>query len=177
MAVKTHPTSGRPYVTLTSRSYNFRPSLDRKVHVVCGGGTGRGLIESLVEIGYQVSCGVVNVQDSDWETARRFDLEVVVEAPFAPISEEKYKSNLEEINQADTVVLTDIPLGRGNLYNIQAVKKAVELGKEVLVINKTGIEEKDYTAGEGREKFEELVNREEVTVVKSESEALEELAE
>ncbi|WP_408956556.1 heme ABC transporter ATP-binding protein [Natroniella sp. ANB-PHB2] len=166
--------SNRPYVTLVDNRYLSSEKRDYKVHLICGGGSGRDLIENLVELGYQVSCGVVNKKDSDWEVAKLCDIEVISEAPFGPITEEQHQANLAKIKMVDTVVLTDIPFGPGNLLNLEAALWAAKEGKEVIVIDQVGIEKKDYTAGKGSSLFRSLME-ENIIMVKEKYEILEKL--
>ncbi|MCK8826555.1 heme ABC transporter ATP-binding protein [Natroniella acetigena] len=164
--------SNRPYVTLVDNCYLPNQQLDHKVHLICGGGSGRKLMENLVEMGYQVSCGVVNKQDSDWEVAKSYGVEIISEAPFRSISKEQHQANLAKIKGVDTVVLADIPFGPGNLLNLEAALWAIKEGKEVIIIDQVGIEDKDYTAGKGSSLFRKLLD-EDPLVVKEKYEVLE----
>jgi len=157
VTVKYHYPENIPYVTLLNNKYKPAIKLDHKVHLICGGGTGRELIENLAEAGYQLSCGVVNEQDSDWEVAQSYGLELVTEEPFAPITEESHQQNLTKIKEAEVVVLTDIPFGPGNLLNLEAALWAIEAGKKVIVINSRDVEYRDYTNGAGTDLFQVLL--------------------
>ena len=61
------------------------------------------------------------------------------------------------IQDADAVVVSDMPVGFGNLRNLEAAKRASELGKPVLIFD--GIEERDFTCGEATKLFVGLKNR------------------
>ncbi|ADL12309.1 heme ABC transporter ATP-binding protein [Acetohalobium arabaticum] len=156
--IKKHYPSGRPYVTMLDNHYIPETQLDHQVHIICGGGTGRELIENLVEQGFQVSCGVLNEQDSDWEVAKSCDVEIVAEEPFAPISQESHEANLAAIKEVDTVVLTEIPFGSGNLLNLKAAFWAAEQGKEVIVMDQERLSKRDYTKGEGNNLYKKLLD-------------------
>ncbi|SJZ36107.1 heme ABC transporter ATP-binding protein [Selenihalanaerobacter shriftii] len=157
--VKKHYPSNKPYVTILENNYIPTEKLDHKVHVICGGGTGRELIGDLVEQGYQVSCGVVNEHDSDWEVAKSFDVEIIDEEPFAAISQDSYQANLDRIKKVNTVVLTEIPFGSGNLLNLKAALWAVENDKKVIIINQQKLSNRDYTGGKGKSLFKEILKR------------------
>ncbi len=118
-----------------------------RIHVVCGAGTATFLMNSLVNHGYKVTAGVLNEKDTDWDTAKTLGIEVVDENPFFYITEKKYQQNLEFIKQADFVVLTDIPFGEGNLYNLKAVIEAMKHGIQVIMIGGNEIDKKDFTGG------------------------------
>ena len=160
VTVKYHYPDNTPYVTLIDQQYIPQSKLEHRIHLICGGGTGRELMEQLVAKGYQVSCGVVNKQDSDWELATSYDIETVIEEPFAPISEAQHQQNLDKIKTAETVVLTEVPIGHGNLLNLKAALWAAQRGKEVIVVHEQNIAERDYTAGAGSKIFKQLLQQE-----------------
>ncbi|MFO7820283.1 MAG: heme ABC transporter ATP-binding protein [Halanaerobacter sp.] len=164
VTVKYHHPNNTPYVTLIDQQYIPQSKLEHRVHLICGGGTGRDLMEQLVEAGYQVSCGVVNKQDSDWEVATSYNIESVIEEPFAPISEAKHQQNLAKVKAAETVILTEVPIGNGNLFNLKAALWAAKSGKKVIVVNEQNIEDRDYTTGEGTELFKQLLQQEIIEV-------------
>jgi len=68
-----------------------------RVHIVAGCGSAVSLMNGLVEDGYNVSLGVINIGDSDYITAKALELDVVEEKPFSHITEESYEKNLELI--------------------------------------------------------------------------------
>ncbi|GAB6137058.1 heme ABC transporter ATP-binding protein [Halanaerobaculum tunisiense] len=172
--IRKHYPSNRPYVTMLDNQYIPETQLDHQVHVICGGGTGRELIENLVEQGFQVSCGVLNEQDSDWEVAKSCNVEIVAEEPFTPISQESHKDNLDKIKDVDTVILTEIPFGFGNLLNLKAALWAAKQGKEVIVMDQEILSKRDYTKGKGNDLYEKLLDMR-VTVVGDNYEVLDEL--
>lgn len=82
---------------------------------------------------------MVNLLDTDCEVAQLLDIPVVTEAPFSPITEDAYQAHLALIEKADVVVLCNIPVGFGNLKNIEAAEVALErLGKNVMVVEMGG---------------------------------------
>jgi len=150
--VQRHPATSLSFVTPLPKPRELAASPKKRVHVVCGGGTGAHVIRALAERGFEVTAGVLNILDSDYEVAVELCEEVVCEAPFSPISQESHEKNLELIERSDAVVLTDVPVGWGNMKNLEAVSKAVEMGKRVyLVETKAGlsaVNDRDYTGGE-----------------------------
>ena len=142
------------------------------VHIICGGGSGRDLIYLLSEEGYSISAGVLNVLDSDWEAVIDVGGEFVEEAPFSPISEEAHEKNLELIEKADVVVLSNLVVGKGNIKNLIAAKIAAELGK-LIVVEKTRFESRNFFGKQAEKIYEEIVKR--ARVVGSEREALYEI--
>jgi len=128
-----HRHAGRSYLTFTPRTWSERQGRGAKIHVICGGGTGATVLRRLVELGYQVSAGVLNALDSDEVTGRELALPMAVEAPFSPIGDEAHSQNLALVADADLVVVTDVPLGHGNERNLDAVKGALGTGVPVWV--------------------------------------------
>jgi iron complex transport system ATP-binding protein len=135
-----HRHAGRTYLT-----YSPRPRGERlgRVHLVCGGGTGSGLMRELVDAGYDVSAGVLNALDTDEETGRELGLSMAVEAPFSPVGDEAYAENLELMRGADMVIVTAVPVSYGNERNIVAAMEAAAAGKPVWAAE--GVLEGDFT--------------------------------
>lgn len=154
--VKRHPTSGRPYV-LSLGSRGIAAQLNRgtagggsaRVHVICGGGSGGPVFARLVDAGYEVTAGVINIGDTDQESAETLGIEYVEDAPFSPISETAEIANREFIDRADAVILTDVPFGAGNLANLRCAAYAVDRGKRVAVVgDPERFTERDFMDGE-----------------------------
>jgi iron complex transport system ATP-binding protein len=121
----------------------------KTVHVVCGGGEGASLLHLLAEHGYTVTAGIVNLLDTDHEVAQLLNIPVVTEAPFSPITADTFNAQLQQIEKADVVVLCNIPVGFGNLKNIEAAELALgQMGKKVVLIEEEPIEKRDFTGGE-----------------------------
>ena len=126
------------------------PSKKCSIHLICGAGTGTALMKILLDEGYSVTAGVLNVLDTDFETAQFLKIPVTTEAPFSPITEKTHKANLEMISEAITVVLTSVPFGYGNLQNLEAALAGVERGIPTFVIEEVPIERRDFTGGKAR---------------------------
>jgi iron complex transport system ATP-binding protein len=123
-----------------------------KIHIVAGSGSAVSLMNQLVDDGYNVSLGVINIGDSDYITAKALALDVVEEKPFSHITKESYEKNLELIKQADYVILTNIPIGFANIKNL----KTAEQAEKLIIIEKEPIEERDYTKGEATKLYHQL---------------------
>lgn len=135
-----HRHAGRTYLT-----FSPRPRAERlgRVHVVCGGGTGSGLMRELVDAGYDVSAGVLNALDTDEVTGRELGLQMVVEAPFSPVGEDAYSENLALMRAADLVMVAAVPVSHGNARNIEAVLEALAGGTPVWA--HSGVLEGDFS--------------------------------
>lgn len=117
------------------------------IHVISGGGSGQEVVNKLYMEGYNLSLGVLNVGDTDWSHGKSLMLPIVEEVPFTKIGEEAYLENLGQIKKSDIIVITNIPIGSGNMKNLLAAYEGLKLGKPVYYIkgNKDNI---DYTNGE-----------------------------
>ncbi len=127
-----------------------KPSQSRmcSVHLICGAGTGTALMKILLDEGYSVTAGVLNVLDTDFETAQFLKIPVTTEAPFSPITEKAHEANLDMIRKASMVVLTSVPFGYGNLQNLEAAKEALLLGVPTFIIEEVPMETRDFTNGQ-----------------------------
>jgi len=126
-----------------------KPSSPRNcaIHLICGAGTGTLIMKALVNEGYEVTAGVLNMLDTDYETAELLKIPTVSEAPFSPITKQTKRANLEMISKAAIVVVTSVPFGYGNISNLEAALEAVKLGIRTYVIDEVPIEGRDFTSG------------------------------
>ena len=174
VVVKHHPITGSLYVVPVFKPPKFedKKPLKGTVHVVCGGGSGSYLIRLLVEEGYRVTAGVLHMLDSDYETAEAFNIPVVCEAPFSPITDENHQNNLNLMEKADLIIVTDVPFGHFNLKNLEAVKTVLEKRKKkVLVVEGEANKKRDFTGGKAEAILDEL-RRKGVLFTKNYEEAL-----
>ncbi len=146
--VHENPRDGTLYISPIGRK-EIEHTYGKKVHVICGGGTGGRLLKTLVDAGCGVTVGVLNAMDTDLERAEFLDIDVVTEAPFSPIGDEKKEENRQKISEAEVVILTDFPIGPGNISNLEAGLYALESGKKVILMDRKGIVARDHTGGKG----------------------------
>ena len=137
-----HHHAGRTFLTFSPRR-SSQPRERGRVHLVCGGGTGSSLMRELTDRGYEVSAGVLNALDSDEVTGRELGLSMAVEAPFSPVGDDAHAENLRLMADADLVVLSEVPLGHGNVRNLEAVRAALARGAQVWVLE--GLLDGDHT--------------------------------
>jgi iron complex transport system ATP-binding protein len=126
------------------------------VHLICGAGTGTTLMKILLDEGYSVTAGVLNILDTDFETAEFLKIPVTTEAPFSPITQKTHKENLTMIEKASTVVLTSVPFGFGNIRNLEAAKEALERGVPTFIIDEVPVERRDFTQGKAKKLLSDL---------------------
>jgi len=153
--VKRHPITSELHVVPISRSI-IQQQKSLLVHLICGAGTGSPIMKTLLDEGYRVSAGVLNLLDTDQETARLLEIPTTNEAPFSPITDEPYKANLKMISQADVLVVTPTQFGDGNLRNLEAAEIALENGIVTVLVENGPIEERDFTQGKATEYFKKL---------------------
>lgn len=158
--------AGRPFVVPQFAKPSSKN--DRKVHVICGGGSGERLFSELRKEGYSISAGVLNTLDSDIECLAGFG-EIVIEAPFSPLSKESHEKNLKLIEESDAVILTDLCIGPGNLMNLKAALKAAEMEK-LIVIDSTPFSYRNFEGKEAEELFNKILKK--AVRVEDEKEAL-----
>lgn len=165
--VRRHPTSGRPYVlslgsqAIAGQLLREGSGVERfRVHVICGGGSGGRVFAALLESGCYVTAGVINIGDTDQESAESLGIEYVEDAPFSPISEEAQSANLGFIQEADVVIVAEVPFGPGNIANLYAAAEALALGKRVVVMGESaGFRGRDFTGGEALKTIEAMVRQ------------------
>ena len=145
LRVQQDPYTGYLQVSGAIDSLNRRKKLNRSVHVIAGGGSGIELYRRLLIEGYEVTTGVLNRLDSDAEAARALNIHVVLEQPFSPVGNDAIAEAVQMIDKADAVILSQVPIGSGNLVNLELASEALKRGKTVLLAN--GIADRDYTEG------------------------------
>lgn len=132
-----------------------------KVHMISGGGSGKGLLNILHKAGFKLSVGVLNEGDADWEEARRLGVSMITEQPFSPISEAKQRELAEKVQNSDLLIITNLPFGYGNLANLEV---AADYEGKFLLLEEEVIDRRDFTGGRAKALWEQLKNRPEVRV-------------
>ena len=161
--VKKHPITGYLHVIPLSRPI-IQKQKSLIVHLICGGGTGSPVMKTLLDEGYRVTAGVLNLLDTDQETAQLLSLPTTNEAPFSPITDEAHKANLQMISKANVLVVTPTQFGEGNLRNLDAAETTLEKGIPTILLEDGSIEERDFTRGKATEYFTKLKNKGATTV-------------
>ena len=161
--VKKHPVTGYLHVIPMSRPLNQQQK-SLSVHLISGCGTGSPLMKILTDEGYFVTAGVLNLLDTDQETAQLLKIPTTSEAPFSPITKEAHVANLRMISKANVVVITPTQFGDGNLLNLEAAETALEKGTPTILLEDGSIEERDFTNGKATSYLTKLKNNGAVTV-------------
>ena len=161
--VKKHPVTGYLHVIPLSRPQNQQQK-SLPVHLICGCATGSPLMKILKDEGYFVTAGVLNLLDTDQETAQLLKIPTTSEAPFSPITKEAYAANLKMISKAKAIVITPTQFGDGNLRNLEAAETALEKGIPTILLEDGAIEERDFTNGKATKYMTKLKNNGAITV-------------
>ena len=145
LRVRRDPFSGNPVVSGALDELLRRPAVRKRLHVICGGGSGIELFRRLSIEGFEVTSGVLNRLDSDAEAARALDIQCVLEQPFSAVGSEAFRQAAAMVSQADGVVIGPVPIGPGNLVNLRLAAEALDAGKPVWIAS--GLDKRDYTPG------------------------------
>jgi iron complex transport system ATP-binding protein len=157
VVVRKDPFTNAVYV-MPHSTLSTVPRHGGRVHILCGGGVGGPLMKALLDAGFGVSTGVLNVLDSDFENAKDLHVPTVAEMPFAAISDSAHQENLRLIKEADFVVVSPFPVGPGNLKNMEAAKAALEMGKRLLVLRPETGRAIDFVGGKADGIVKDLIS-------------------
>ena len=157
LRVRRDPFSGNPVVSGVLDAALRRPPVQKRLHVISGGGSGIELFRRLMIEGFDLTAGVLNRLDSDSEAARALDIPSVLEQPFSPVGGEALSEARRMIEAADGVIIGVVPFGPGNLVNLDLALAAQQAGKPVWLA--AGIAARDYTSGKAAaEKARQLLD-------------------
>ena len=144
--VRKNPFTGRPVISPLTKPENGR-SKGGRVHVICGGGEGSDLLVGLSAAGYQVTAGVLSVNDSDYRTTRMLGIPCISEPPFSPVSAGSMGELALILDETNVVVLTRGLWGAGNIGNLHVLESAKVRGIVILDSHARDGEEWDFTGG------------------------------
>ena len=128
-----------------------------RVHLLCGGGTGGPVMKALLDGGFSVSTGVLNVLDSDFQNAEDLHIATIAEIPFAPIGDNSHSENLKLIEKSAAVIVSPFPVGPGNLKNLEAAMTAVRTGRKVFLLPPEPGRQIDFVGGKADATVKELI--------------------
>jgi len=161
--VKKHPVTGFFHVIPMSRPINQQQKTI-SIHLISGCGTGSPVMKLLKDEGYFLTAGVLNLLDTDHETAQVLNIPTVSEAPFSPITEEAHTANLKMMSKANVLVITPTQFGDGNLRNLEAAETAMKEGIPIILLENGPDEKRDFTDGKATKYLTELQNNGAITV-------------
>jgi iron complex transport system ATP-binding protein len=139
--VRCHPASGRPYVLHLPEPFEPAGSMGDarrgslaglRVHILCGGGTGAPLMASLARLGAKLTAGALGQGDTDEEVAGLLGIEHPVVNPFSPLTDAAVREGRALADDAAWIVLTDVPIGDGNLATLAAALDLARGGRRLI---------------------------------------------
>ncbi len=116
----------------------------KKIHVLAGGGSGAELLRLLLLTGHQVSCGPLNMGDSDAQAAAALEIRAALEKPFSPLGKAALATARQFAGEAQVLVLAEVPFGPGNVALLTLAEEALARGARVL-INTRHLDQRDFT--------------------------------
>jgi len=157
--VKEHPLTSSLYVIPFSSTVQKPMTNKVNVHIICGGGSGAPLMKMLYDRGYNLTAGVLNVLDSDYEVAASLSIPTVEEAPFSQITKESHKRNLNFILNSNVLIVANAVFGKGNLKNLEAAKTAADHNIPIILVESTPFAERNFAGKEGKVLYDEIKER------------------
>ncbi len=161
-----HPLHGVLQVSVVrGRNPDEKNNCGSEVHVIGGGEEAMPVFEMLNQSGCGLTVGPVSAQDSGCRFAHFHSLPVIIVPPFTSMNGAHRKEHLEQMRNADLVVVPPIPFGEGNLPIFDEVRVILKEGKPVYIIDLDGVEKRDYS-GKARSLLEQMI-QEGAVVLKS----------
>jgi iron complex transport system ATP-binding protein len=115
----------------------------KHAHIICGAGSGKEIAKWFKGRGVTVTMGILSPMDSDYIVAKSLSINAIVEEPFRSISPEMVEKHKKVIEKSSIVIITDFPVGNGNIDNIDIL---LHCNKQIFIIEKSQPESRDYTA-------------------------------
>jgi iron complex transport system ATP-binding protein len=127
-----------------------------RVHVVCGGGSGKDILRELVSRGYTVTAGALNLLDSDEEFCQTENITMAVEDPFTQLSEDVRLRHRTLMADAEVIVIAPFAVGEGNLVNMQDPLPFVAQRPSFLIGGSPEMG-RDFTGGKAADAYAKLL--------------------
>lgn len=143
--VDKNPLSGTPLI-LPLINTSVHQLDDLRIHLICGGGSGKTLMRKLHLANARVTTGPLNQGDADETLAAALDIHCTREQPFNPYSEEALQKTEELLETTDIVIIATRWWGSGNLACLDLAQKAIARQMPVYLVGSS--KQEDYTAGQ-----------------------------
>ncbi len=146
--VRTHPVTGRPLLLAVPESLPNVPSQGGyTVHVLCGLGSGAGLLLALREVGWGVTCDVLADGDLDAEAAGWLDIPFPRLSSFTAMTPELIAEGAAFALSARAVVVAPTPFGPLNAALLGNALAAQSAGIPVFCLGADNFTARDHTQG------------------------------
>ncbi len=146
--VRSHPVTGRPLLLAVPDSLpGSPPNSEPTVHVLCGAGSGAGLLFALREVGWGVTCDVLPDGDPDADAARCLDIPFPRLPPFTPILPSLLAHGAALALSARAVVVAPTPFGPLNVSLLDNARAAQRAGSPIFCLDADKFSARDHTQG------------------------------
>ncbi len=152
--IGTDPVTGSATVTPVLRDEAVAPTRDQEVFVVGGAGHGARLLRSLALAGFRVSCGALELGDTDQAVAQAVRARHVTLPAFGSPDPAALSQTETLAASADIRVVSATPFGRGNIANLRA---AVRAGDPLVLVGGMG-PRRDFGDGEATALWREALD-------------------
>ncbi|MDY0341843.1 MAG: hypothetical protein RBS17_11630, partial [Coriobacteriia bacterium] len=152
--VRADPLTGSIAVTPIVRGADLMPMPGgSRIGLVCGSGSGAGLMRRLALAGHPLFCGALNRGDIDHAVAGAVGAGMVELPAFGEVDEAAARKVRAGYERCMCVVVSKTPFGTANLRNLEA---AVTSGRPLVVIGEMD-DERDFAHGAARELWAQAV--------------------
>ncbi len=117
-----------------------------KLHIIGNGGTGTDAIKLLKDSGFELSVGIINVIDSEYQLAKELNLSIIEDDSFSPFKEETRNRLKNHLINVDYIYLSKVSFSEGNLVNLEEVFNIKSLGK-VVITEGADLKNRDFSNG------------------------------
>ena len=117
------------------------------------------VLHMLAGKGYRASAGILNEGDMDLEVARYLAIPALSAPPFSRIGEEEARMLKERCLEADAVVVVAMPVGEGNIRNLEVAANLPADIPVVLYSPECTLEGLDCVNGKGDLLYEQIQRR------------------
>lgn len=134
LIIRRNPLFDKPEIMPVRVLENERSEVSKRIHIICGNNSGVKYIEALYSRNHKLSVGVVSRFSDDGEMCAYLGIPMVSTEPFCEISDQLHRENLQQMQDADAVVVTNIPFGKyniSNLYGLEDISAAIYVHEEV----------------------------------------------
>ncbi len=153
LRVEVNPYTGTPQITPLINT-STRQLQHLRIHLFCGGGSGRILLRRFHLAQAQLSAGPLNQGDSDHTTATALRIPTIAELPFRPYSSAVLEAARKQLATAAICVIATNWWGEGNIECLDLALEAQSLNKILYLIDPQ--QKNDFTNGRAWRKIEKL---------------------
>lgn len=151
LLIKENSLLGRPEILPIRVKKEERAAKPLRIHIICGSNTAVKLIEQLEDSGHNLSAGVICEGSDDCDMCRYLGIPMISLSAYSQVTEEKQKENLAMMEDADIILVTDLPFGEGNINNLLGIEDR----KGEIYIHEN-VKKNDFTSGKLEKRLAEI---------------------